>query len=157
LFGQGAFQPAIAEKIPDDKERTEVSDDAWSRYSVWNLAAHGVVAATWFAGRTFLSGREVSGRSRALTRVKDALIVTSLLTGVGTMIIGKLLGAKAKRAASFDATPEDAADVKALRSAVKIANIANVASNIAVAAVSTTLAMQGNKSLPFAVVSRLLP
>jgi len=154
LFGQGALQPALEKDVDDKEQRAQISDDAWSRYSWWNLAAHGVVAATWFAGRTMLSGREVSGKARALTRVKDVLVVASLATGISSVVVGKVLGAKAKRQRE---TGGDDAQVKTLRTAVKVLGAANIASNAALGAVTTTLSMEAAKSLPFAAVSRLLP
>jgi len=150
LFGQGAFQPALRHNVDDQSQRAKISDEAWSRFSIWNLAAHGIVAATWFAGRTFLSGREVNRRARKLTRTKDVLVAASVLTGVSSVIIGKMLGRRAK-------AQGQTAEVDQLRTAVKVASAANVVTNAALGAVTTGLAMQGNKSVAFSVFSRLLP
>src|SRR3569833_41595 len=49
LFGQGAIQPALAKDVEDEQQRAQISDDAWSRFSWWNLAAHDVVATTRYA------------------------------------------------------------------------------------------------------------
>lgn len=155
LFGQGAFQPALEHDVDDEQQRTQISDDVWSRYSWWNLAAHGVVAATWFAGRTMLSGREVSGTSRALTRVKDALVVASVISGVSSVVVGKLLAAKAQRARDEERDHDSA--VEGLRKAVKTIGAINMVSNVAMGAVTTTLAMEAAKSLPATIVSRMLP
>lgn len=155
LFGQGAFQPALAKDIDDERQRAQISDDAWSRYSWWNLAAHGVVAATWFSGRTVLSGREATGTARTLTRVKDVLIVASLVTGVSSVIIGKVLGAKAKR--QRDEGRDSDATVEGLRTAVKAVGAANIATNAVIGAVTTSLAMEGAKSPTFSAIARLLP
>ena len=128
---------------------------AWSRFAWWTLAAHGVVAATWFAGRTALSGREVSSKARSLTRVKDVLIVASLVTGVSSVIIGKILGANAKR--QRDEGRDSDATVEGLRTAVKAVGAANIATNAMIGAVTTSLAMEGAKSPMFAAVARFLP
>lgn len=154
LFGQGAFQPALEKDVDDEKQRAQISDDAWSRYSWWNLAAHGVVAATWLAGRTMLSGREVNNKSRTLTVVKDALVVASLATGIASVIIGKTLGEKVKNQGEGAGTDEE---VDRLRKAVRTVGAINIATNAAMGAVTTTLAMQSARSLPFAAVARLLP
>lgn len=155
LFGQGAFQPALAKDVDDERQRAQISDDAWSRYSWWNLAAHGVVAATWLAGRTLLSGREVSSKSRTLTVVKDALVVASLATGIASVVIGKTLGEKVKnRREDGSGTDEE---VDRLRKAVRTVGAVNIATNAAMGAVTTTLAMESGRSLPFAAVARLLP
>ncbi len=156
LFGQGAFQPALEKDVDDEAQRGQISDDAWSRYSWLNLTAHGVVAATWLAGRTLLSGREVSGKARALTRAKDVLVVASLLTGVASVIVGKTLGEKTKNQrdqGTGDADPS----IDGLRRTVKTLGMANIAANAATGAVTTMLSMEGAKSLPFAAISRLLP
>lgn len=154
LFGQGAFQPALAQDVDDEEQRAQLSDDVWSRYSWWNLAAHGLVAATWFTGRTMLSGREVNAKSRTLTRIKDVLVVASLATVVSQVVIGKVLGTKAKQ--QRDSGEEDAT-INTLRTAVKVMGAANIAANAATGAVTTALSMESAKSLPFAAVSRLLP
>src|SRR3954468_710757 len=79
LFGREALQPAIHE-IKDPIERGKVADAAWRRFSWMNLAGHVAFAATWFFGRSMLSGREVSKTSRNLTLAKDALVIASLAT-----------------------------------------------------------------------------
>src|SRR5262249_3458905 len=66
LYGRAALEPALHE-IADPIERDRVSTAAWQKFSWINLVAHGVVAATWFAGRSMLSGREVSGPARSMT------------------------------------------------------------------------------------------
>jgi uncharacterized membrane protein len=155
MFGQGAFQPALQKDVSDEQQRAQISDDAWSRYSWWNLAAHGVVAATWFAGRTKLSGREVSGTARTLTVVKDVLVVASLVSGVSSVVVGKLLGEKAKRQRDEHRTSDE--EVDRLRTAVKALGAVNMITNAGISAVSTTLAMEGMKSVRAAIVSRMLP
>src|SRR5262245_62540171 len=70
MFGRAALQPALQE-IEDLDNRDRISSEAWRRFSWLNLAAHGVVAATWFAGRSMPGGLGVSGSTRALTRLKD--------------------------------------------------------------------------------------
>jgi len=155
MFGQGAFQPALQKDVSDEQKRGQISDDAWSRYSWWNLAAHGLVAATWFAGRTKLSGREISGNARKLTMVKDVLVVASLVSGVSSVIVGKVLGAKAKRQQQDNRTSDE--EVDGLRAAVKTIGTVNMVTNAAISAVTTALSMEGMKSLPAVAVSRLLP
>ena len=155
MFGQGALQPALEENVDDEQKRAQISDDAWSRYSWWNLAAHGVVAATWFAGRTMLTGREVSSTARTMTKVKDVLVVASLVSGISSVVIGKTLAAKAKRQRDEQRTSDS--EVDGLRKLVKTVGSINMATNAAIGAVTTGLSMEAAKSLPMSVVSRTLP
>ncbi len=157
LFGQRAFQPALHDL--DQAERARISDEAWTRYSWINLAAHGVVAATWFAGRTLLSGREVDRASRTMTKIKDVLVVTALVTGVTSVILGKMLGKKAQEAGrdGQDASASEQQAITGLRTAVRAVGTANLVTNAAIGAVTTNLSMHAGKSLPFAFVSRFLP
>ena len=90
LFGQLALNPAIAE-IQSKRERGKVTHMAWDRYKVVNGAALALMAGTWFAERALL-GRQALGRSsRALMITKDALVSGALVTGVGAMVVGRLL------------------------------------------------------------------
>ncbi|HEU0030733.1 MAG TPA: hypothetical protein VFQ53_08870 [Kofleriaceae bacterium] len=155
LFGRQAFQPAIRE-IDDDQTRYQVSDAAWRRFSWVNLAAHGVVAATWFVGRSMLSGREVSGTARTLTRVKDALVIASLATGITSVIAGRILGKRTTEQGAR-ATKAERENADRLRRVVGTLGLANLASNIGIGAVTAVLAMEGNKSGRFSVRSRWLP
>jgi uncharacterized membrane protein len=155
LFGQRALQPALRE-IESDRERARVADAAWRRFSWLNLAAHGVVAATWFAGRTMLSGREVSGRSRQLTLAKDALVVASLVTGVASIIISRTLGSRIRDASLVESPAQEQTNDR-LRRVVGVLGLTNVAANAGIGAVTTALSMEASHSVPFSFVSRRLP
>lgn len=87
--------------------------------------------------------------------MKDVLIVASLVTGVSSVIIGKILGANAKR--QRDEGRDSDATVEGLRTAVKAVGAANIATNAMIGAVTTSLAMEGAKSPMFAAVARFLP
>lgn len=151
MFGRLALAPALREI--SGKQRDTVSDTAWRRFSWINLAAHGLVAATWFAGRAMLSGREATKTSRQLTLVKDGFVVASLATGIASVILGRMLG---KRLRERESVTEEK-DVKDLRRTVGALGIANLAANAGVAALTTALAMEGSKSVPFSWISRRLP
>jgi uncharacterized membrane protein len=169
LFGQGALHPALNERLGDDQERKMVADAAWRNFTWMNLAAHTVFAATWFAGRTMLSGREVSRTSRTLTKVKDGLVIASLATGVATAIVGRVLGKKVRdrEAARQDSgfrggvsvgagEPSDAG-IERLRKVVGALGKINLLATAGIGAVTTALSMEAGKSLPFSFVSRTLP
>jgi uncharacterized membrane protein len=170
LFGRGALHPALNERLGDDQERKMVADAAWRKFTWMNLAAHGVFAATWFVGRTMLSGREVSQTSRTLTKVKDGLVIASLATGVATAIVGRILGKKVREREAArqdsgsirgvggpsDAGPSDAG-IERLRQVVGTLGKINLLATAGIGAVTTALSMEASHSLPFSLVSRRLP
>ena len=150
LFGREALQPALRE-IDDDTKRNMVSDTAWRRFSWMNLAGHAAVAATWFFGRSLLSGREVSKQARPMTIAKDALVIASLCTGIASIVAGRILGKRVTE------QKRDREGHEKLRKVVGALGMANLASNVGVAGVTTALAMEGNQSGRFGVISRFLP
>jgi len=158
IFGQTSMKPALHD-LPDQKQRDRVSDAAWSRFSWLNIASHGIVAATWFIGRSRLSGREVSSTARNLTLVKDVLVVASVLTGVASVVVGKALGARTaendRAGVSTGSTADDT--VQGLRKAVAVLGTTNLVANMAIAATTTGLSMEASESEPVSIVSRLLP
>jgi hypothetical protein len=160
MFGREALEPALDE-ISDPRQRDQVSAVAWRRFSWLNLAGHVAVAATWFVGRSMLSGRSVSRTARTLTVAKDALIVASLATGIASTILGRVLGGRmansGRIATRSNGESETSGSTEKLRRAVGALGIANVAANIGVMGVTTALSMEAGKSLPFSRVSRRLP
>lgn len=154
LFGQRALQPALAERIDDKQEKLLIEEAVWRRFGMMNLAAHALFAVTWFAGRKMLSGRSVSGRARTMTKVKDGLIVVSLLTGVASTVLGRVLG---KKTLEQGRDHEQEMSIRRLRTAVRAVSTINLLSTASIAAVTTGLSMEAAKSLPFSVFSRRLP
>ena len=161
LFGRAALAPSLSQ-ISSPEERDRISASAWSRFAWLNLAGHGVMAASWIAGRTLLSGREVSGRARTLTLVKDGLVAASLLTGVASNVLGFMVG----KQTAMDRGPaqveagyaiDEDGKTRALGKATAAVGTANLVANVALLAVTSMLAMEGNKSGRFAWFSRLLP
>lgn len=153
LFGREALHPALREGIDDQLDRDRVADTAWRRFSWINLAAHGAMAATWFAGRTMLSGREVTRSARPLTVAKDALITASLATGLASVVLGRILGKRVRN----QVTIEQRERVETLRRAVGATGLVNLAANIGILGITTALSMQAAKSQKFGFISRLLP
>lgn len=160
MFGQEALHPALSQ-ITDRKERDQVADVAWRRFSWINLAGHVAVAATWFIGRSMMSGRSVSSTARPLTVAKDVLVVASLATGITTMILGRVLGARTNGERNGSAGTERGSDSaggnERLRKAVNVLGMANLVANVGIAGVTTALSMEASHSLPFSLVSRRLP
>jgi hypothetical protein len=161
LFGRTALQPALNE-ITSPMERDRVSADAWQRFSLFNLIAHGTMAATWLIGRGMLSGREVSMRTRQLTRIKDGLVIASLVTGVGSVLLGNRLGKRAREgmgpAETHDRVNQEGVKrTKVIQRATGGLGILNLLTNVGILALTTVLAMEGNKSSRFPLWSRRLP
>jgi len=153
LFGREALHPALREGIDDQLDRDRVADTAWRRFSWINLAAHGAMAATWFAGRAMLSGREVTRKARPLTVAKDAMITASLATGLASVVLGRILGRRVRN----QVTLEQREKVETLRRAVGATGLVNLAANIGILGITTMLSMQAAKSQKFGFISRLLP
>lgn len=147
VFGKSALQPALHEIGARASER--VSDEAWRRFGWINLAAHGVIAASWFVGRTMVSGRSMSRSARRMTRIKDAMVIASVATGVASVVLGRLLSKKLR------AQPER--DHRALERTVGRLGTANLVADLGIGALTTALAMEGSKSVPFGFISRRLP
>jgi uncharacterized membrane protein len=156
LFGQRALEPALAERIDNEQEKGLVEEAVWRRFGMMNLAAHALFAATWFAGRKMLSGRSVSRRGRSMTKVKDGLVVMSLVTGIASTILGRVLGKK-MRDLGMQRDTEQEMSIRRLRIAVRAVSTINLLSTASVAAVTTGLSMEASKSLPFSIFSRRLP
>ena len=157
LFGREALHPALREGIENRGDRDRVADSAWRRFSWINLAAHTAMAATWFTGRTMLSGREVNNVSRPLTVAKDALIVASLATGVASVLLGRMLGKKVRDREVQPQGLEEREQIETLRRAVGAVGAVNLAANIGIMGVTTALSMQAAKSPKFSFWSRFLP
>lgn len=140
MFGRAALQPALQE-IADPQNRDLVSTEAWRRFSWLSLAAHGVLAATWFAGR-----RPVRGSARTLTRIKDGLVIASLATGVGSVVLGRALGKQVCEEGNgenvISAANRDARRTQALRRAVGGVGLANLLANIAILGITAMLAIE---------------
>lgn len=161
LFGQLALNPAIAE-IQSKRERGKVTHVAWDRYSTINGASLALMAGTWLAGRTMLSGREVGKASRALTVAKDVLVGSALVSGLGAMILGRLLDKEI--AASNE--PIHAGSRPSAETRKRVADLQrltnglgrlNVVMNGAILGVTAMLAMKAGRSKKWSVAARLLP
>jgi uncharacterized membrane protein len=157
LFGQRALHPALNERLDDDQQRMLVADAAWRKFSWLNLAAHTVFAATWLVGRTMLSGREVSKTSRTLTRVKDGLVIASLVTGISSVVLGRVLGKKTRERERELSTAQQDASIERLRKVVGALGKLNLVATAGIGVVTTGLSVEASKSLPFSFVSRKLP
>jgi hypothetical protein len=164
LFGRAALEPALHE-IKSPEERDLVSAEAWQRFSWMNLSGHVAFAATWLIGRTMLSGREVSGTARTLTKVKDGMVIASVITGVTSILLGRQLAVRSRRGVGPEHVRESgdrkgdrqAKTTRAMERAVGGLGILNLVTNVGIAAITAILGMEANKSVRFAPRSRWLP
>jgi uncharacterized membrane protein len=161
LFGNLALEPAIKE-VSNTQERDEISESAWKRFNWVNLASHVAFAVPWFIGRTMLDGGEVTTKARQLTVVKDVLVGASLVTGISSFIIGRMLGRRARRGEGPEQMKSgrrggDAKMSPVLERAVSILGVGNLLATAGVMAVTSLLAMEGSKSVRFAPRTRWLP
>ena len=158
LFGQLALNPAVAE-IQSKRERGKVTHVAWDRYKSVNAASLAVMAGTWIAGRTILSGREVGQTSRMLTITKDILVAGALVGGIGAMVFGRMLDQEI----TISNEPIQSGSKPAAETKKRVADLQrltngfgrlNVVMNAAVLAVTTVLAMKAGKSSRWTMVSK---
>jgi hypothetical protein len=141
LFGRAALGPAL-QGIEDPDNRDRISSEAWRRHGWLNLAAHGIFAASWFAGRS-MRGRGLKGSARTLTRIKDGLVVASLATGIGGVVFGRALrncGPEGNGENVISAANRVAERRRIIQRTVTGIGIANVLANIAILGITTMLA-----------------
>lgn len=161
LFGKAALDPAVR-SIESAEERGRVLDDAWGRFRAVDAAALGAMAATWLVGRTAFSGRFLGAPTRRLVIAKDLLITGALVTGVGTLIAGRILHRQRERGGLRVAsgttpagdTPPRARSAQRFLTWAGPINAACVAGTIAV---NAALAQASGKSARWTFLSRLLP
>jgi hypothetical protein len=161
VFGRLAMHPAV-KKISSEEERGMIVADAWQKFNTVQLPALGVMAATWFIGRTALSGREVDRGSRWLVILKDAFVVGTLGTGIGAAITGRRLAAQrpgggVPMGPEGEVAPSAPAKAKRLQRAVDSLGIANLVCGAGVVALTAVLAMRAGRSGTWSLVSRFLP
>jgi hypothetical protein len=153
LFGYLALEPGLKQVASDD-DRDRASEKAWSRFSWLKLAGHAAFAVPWFIGRGMLTGKEVTARARQLTLAKDLLVGASLVTGVASFVIGRMLSKKVKQGQGPE---QEVPESRGLERAVSIVGAINTLATAGVLGVTAALAMEGSKSPQFAVKSRRLP
>ena len=147
LFGRAALRPALQDN-EDPENRDRISSEASRRYSWLNLAAHGVFAASWFASRSMLSGRRVSGSARTLTRIKDGLVITSLATGICRVALRRMdrnCGPEGNGENVISEANRANRRHKAVQRAASAVGIANLLANLAIVGITTVLAIEARR------------
>ncbi len=154
MFGKFALNPSLV-KISSRPERGSVTNAAWNGYNAINSAGLGAAALGWAAARlTEAKPDNLSGRERALSVAKDALMAVSLATGAASGVQGARLAKQAPNGAvpvetgttpAADTPPEAARIQKTLGA---LGNV-NIAAGVALVAVNGVLA-QTDHSRPAA-------
>ena len=152
MFGKFALNPSLV-KISNRAERGSVSNAAWNGYNVINVLGLGTAALGWAAARvTEARSGNLSGREKALSTAKDALMASTVLTGALSGIQGARLARQAADGAvpvetgtkPASETPPAAARIQ--RSLGVLGNL-NIVSGIGLVATNAVLA-QTNHSRP---------
>jgi hypothetical protein len=141
--------------VSDEGQRRAVQEQAWRRFSAWSSAALLAAAGTWLAGRSRLSGREVSGVARGLTLAKDALVGGALGLAAANVVVGEAL-ATARRETSEVAAARPHR-VQRLHTAARVLGSVQLGVIGGILAVTSMLAMEGGRSLRWTALSRWLP
>jgi hypothetical protein len=161
LFGKLALNPNL-NVISSRAERGKMLNAAWNRYNTVNALSLGTAAATWWAGRTAISGESLDDEGRNLVLAKDALFVASAVTGLISILSGLSLARQAPDGATpietgttpASDTPEKAASL--LRRVNLLGNL-NLALIGGIGAITTILSQKAGKSTRWSAVSRFLP
>ena len=157
LFGQVALHPVVR-AIDDKKERGVILNKAWTVFSPVNLFALSSVALTWVIGRSALSGGEIDKESRGLVLAKDTLVGVYTLSGLGSLIVGKVWGVREPPVESGGEpaaeTPER--DVKTQRAMNWLGRL-NIAAGAGIIALTAILNIKAGKSHKWSLLTAILP
>src|SRR5687767_7741281 len=145
MFGKFAHNPSLT-RISSHSERGSVANAAWNGYNAINAAGLGAAALGWGAARlTEANPATPTGREKALSTAKDALVATAVLTGIANGVQGARLakqgpdGAVPVETGTKPAaeTPTKAAKIQ--RSLETLGNV-NILAGVALVAVNAVLA-----------------
>lgn len=161
LFGQTALHPAMR-GVSDERERGAVVRDAWQRFGWLQLGGLALAAATWFTGRSRLSGRALGRTAQPLVSVKDGLMIGALASALGANVAGRLMSRQGRDGAlplDREGDPAARAPERAhrLSRATSFFGVTNLVCAAAVLGITTALAMRAGRSARWGVVSRWLP
>ena len=161
LFGRYALHPAVR-NIHDNKEKGEVVSSAWKTFSPVNTLSQLTFGLTWLAGRTFLTGRSIDKSTRALVFVKDALVATSVVSGLACQATGYALsrsdqGEQPPIYSGNESAIETPAQSQVLQQTTRALGIVNLIATASVVGITAVLLMKAGSSNRWSFVSRLLP
>lgn len=158
LFGQFAMDPAT-KTIASLEERGRLSNEAWRTFAPVNTASTAIMALTWLAGRSMISGRRLGSDVRRLVLVKDVLVGAAVASGIVSYLYGKALwkqGSVPMESGNKPAarTPDKA---KALLMAVNAAGFAHIVATGGVLATTALLNFKAGKSHRWGALAKVLP
>jgi hypothetical protein len=162
LYGRMAMHPAVR-AVSDPRERGELVHDAWHRFNRLNLLSHVLFATTWVVGRRMLSGRAIDRRTRIMVGIKDALVATSLVSGVTSIIAGERgmrdpnTGRPAPMDESGNVEEWQSGRAKKAERVTKGAGIFNLLALAGIVGLTAALAMKAGSSSRWVLISRRLP
>ena len=152
MFGKFAHNPSLR-KIGSHVERGSVANAAWNGYNLVNAAGLGAAAVGWGAARaTEAKGSKLSGTELGLSRAKDALMATAVVTGAGSALQGARLarqapGALAVETGTVPASETPVAAAKIQRSLGLLATL-NIAAGVALVGVNAVIAQNAHSHPP---------
>jgi hypothetical protein len=154
LFGRLALHPSV-DRISDPRERGEVVNAAWRRYGTVNTVGLLALTAGWAGARAeeARGPAKLTGRERALARVKDGLVGTVFVTGALTAIEGIRFSRQAPDGAvplADGSTPDATTPPRAARMkrTLNVLGAAALGAEAALVAVNAALAQENFRSSP---------
>lgn len=153
MFGKFALNPSVR-VVSEKSDRGRVTNTAWAAYNGINTLALGAVALGWAGSRlTETRPDRLSDHERTLAKVKDALTLAGLVTGVATGVQGARLAAQAPDGAvpiesgtvPASETPKKAASLQ--RSIGLLGNL-NILAGAGVVAVNALLSQAAHSRPP---------
>ena len=158
LFGESGLEKSV-KVLPDQNDRSRVIEQAWKTYSVPKTIGLLTAAATWFIGRSMFDGRYMGRKMRRLVVAKDIALGITLLSGLGSQVVGRQLSAEQPFPVGSNGKPTEGTPEKA-RQLIRTADILGW---IQLAAAGTTLALtsalnvRGQKNPGWNAIARVLP
>ncbi|HKH41167.1 MAG TPA: hypothetical protein VKA41_04865 [Solirubrobacterales bacterium] len=88
LFAQVGWHPALRE-VSDERERGQVTNEAWRRYGVVNGIALLGIGSGWLGARAFeAQPNKLTERERRIATAKDVLTGVIAVTGLASAAVG---------------------------------------------------------------------
>jgi hypothetical protein len=154
LFGRLALHPSV-DRITDPRERGEVVNAAWRRYGTVNSIGLVAMTAGWAGARAeeARGAGKLTGRERALARVKDGLVGAVFVTGVLTAVEGIRFSRQAPHGAvplADGSTPDASTPPRAARMkrTLNVLGATAIGAEAALVAVDAALAQENFRSSP---------
>ncbi len=154
LFGRLALHPSV-DRITDPRERGEVVNAAWRRYGTVNTIGLVAMTAGWAGARAeeARGAGKLTGRERALARVKDGLVGAVFVTGVLTAVEGIRFSRQAPHGAvplADGSTPDASTPPRAARMkrTLNVLGATAIGAEAALVAVDAALAQENFRSSP---------